>query len=135
MSSKYLALRRSALAVLLLPILLTVAAGKDLQSRSAPAKNKTQGLDGACSNREDFRIGSGVYDITGPAAELGMMGYGQIGQKTRGIHLRLWSRAFVIESPCNGQRVVFVSADLAAIFQAVKRGVVEKLRKGGYGTL
>lgn len=91
------------------------------------------GISSPCDGRQDFHIGSGIYDITGPAAGLGMMGYAQVGQKTGGIHFRLWSRAFVIESPCNGKRVVFVSADLLAIFQSVKKGVVEKLRTGGYG--
>jgi neutral ceramidase len=80
-----------------------------------------------CDGRHDFMIGSGIYDITGPAAGLGMMGYAQVGQKTGGIHFRLWSRAFVIECPCNNKRIVFVSADLLAIFQAVKLQVVAKL--------
>lgn len=43
---------------------------------------------GSCTGNPDFRIGAGVYDITGPAAELSMMGYAKIGQKTEGIHLR-----------------------------------------------
>ena len=80
-----------------------------------------------CNGNTSFKIGRGVYDITGPAAELGMMGYAVLEQKTSGIHMRLRSRAFVIESPCNGNRVAFVSADLGQIFQAVKQGVVAKL--------
>lgn len=79
-------------------------------------------------------IGSGVADITGPAAEIGMMGYAMLDQQTAGIHQRLRSRAFVIASPCNGRRVAFVSADLGMIFQAVKQGVVRKLR-ASYGDL
>src|SRR6266540_541394 len=59
-----------------------------------------------CVGNTSFQVGSGIYDITGPAAELGMMGYGRIDQKTAGIHLRLWARAFVIATPCNGKRVV-----------------------------
>ncbi|MEK6286331.1 MAG: neutral/alkaline non-lysosomal ceramidase N-terminal domain-containing protein [Acidobacteriota bacterium] len=90
--------------------------------------------DRECAGNTDFRIGSGIYDITGPASGLGMMGYGQVGQRTRGIHFRLWSRAFVIESPCNGKRVVFVSADLGQLFQGVKQQVVERLRYK-YGNL
>jgi neutral ceramidase len=89
---------------------------------------------GNCAGNTAFLIGSGIYDITGPAAERGMMGYGRIDQKTGGIHTRLWSRAFVIASPCNNQRVVFVSADLGMIFQAVKLKAVEKLQKT-YGNL
>jgi len=76
-----------------------------------------------------FLIGSGVHDVTGPAAKVGMMGYAQFGQTTAGIHMRLRSRAFVIASPSNGKRVVFVSADLHSISQAVKLGVVKMLKR------
>ena len=31
-------------------------------------------LSGSCAGNTSFQVGSGVYDITGPAAELGMMG-------------------------------------------------------------
>lgn len=89
---------------------------------------------GPCAGSTSFQIGSGLYDITGPAAEIGMMGYGMIDQKTAGIHQRLRSRAFVIVSPCNGKRVAFVSVDLGQAFQAVKQQVIEKLR-ATYGTL
>jgi len=82
-----------------------------------------------CDGQTDYRIGAGIYDITGPAAGLGMMGYAQIGQKTGGIHFRLWSRAFVIESPCNNKRVAFVSTDLMGLFQAVKLKVVKRLQE------
>jgi neutral ceramidase len=82
-----------------------------------------------CKGSGTYRIGSGIYDITGPAAELGMMGYARIGQKTAGIHTRLWSRAFVIASPCNDNRVAIVSADLGLISQAVKQKVVERLQQ------
>ena len=57
-----------------------------------------------------------------------MMGYAMIQQQTEGTHSRLWARAFVIESPCNGKRVVFVNADLGQVFQAVKEEVVHTLQ-------
>jgi neutral ceramidase len=88
----------------------------------------------ACTGNTRFDIGAGVYDVTGPAAEVGMMGYAMVEQKTTGIHMRLRSRAFVIATPCNGKRVVFVSADLGQIFQGVKQKVIERLQ-ARYGTL
>jgi len=81
-----------------------------------------------CAGNTRFLAGAGIADITGPAAELGMMGYAMLAEKTAGIHQRLRARAFVIASPCNGKRVVFVSADIGMIFQGVKQGVVRKLR-------
>ena len=68
-----------------------------------------------CNGTNEFMIGSGIYDITGPAAEVGMMGYAQVNQKTAGIHTRLWSRAFVVSSPCNGKRAVLVMEAFANI--------------------
>ncbi|XP_049850599.1 neutral ceramidase-like [Schistocerca gregaria] len=81
---------------------------------------------------EQFLIGSGIYDITGPAADVTMMGYGRFFQKTSGISMRLYARAFVIAK--EDRRVAFVSADLCFITQVVKEAVVEKLKKE-YGSL
>jgi neutral ceramidase len=80
------------------------------------------------ASQGSFLIGAGIYDITGPAAEVGMMGYSMPDQKTSGIHTRLRSRAYVISEPSGGKRIAFVSADLATIFQAVKQQVIEKLQ-------
>ena len=74
-----------------------------------------------------YNIGTGVYDITGPAAENGMFGYANTDQQTTGIHQRSRSRAFIMESTASQKRVVFVSADLGALFQSVKIEVVKKL--------
>lgn len=82
-----------------------------------------------CENNTRFKVGTGIYDITGPAAEEGMMGYAMVNQKTAGLLQRLWARAFVIESPCNGKRVVFVNADLGQLFQGIKLQVVRKLQE------
>ena len=81
-----------------------------------------------------WNIGSGIYDVTGPAADAGMVGYGDTSQTTKGIHTRLWSRAYVIEKPATGKRVAFVSADLQSIPQGVKQAVMAKL-KSRYGNL
>ncbi len=92
------------------------------------------GRSGACAGNTHFQVGSGIHDITGPAAELGMMGYARLDQKTAGIHLRLWARAFVIATPCNDKRVVFVSADLGQVFQVIKQQVMSRLQ-ATYGSV
>lgn len=76
-----------------------------------------------------YRVGAGIYDITGPAAGVGMMGYSMPDQQTAGIHMRLRSRAFVIAEPGDGKRVALVIADLGQAFQAVKQEVVRRLRQ------
>ncbi|MFI6171232.1 neutral/alkaline ceramidase [Nocardia sp. NPDC051052] len=74
-----------------------------------------------------YEIGVGISDITGPAAECGMMGYSQLEQQTAGIHLRPRARAFIIGNA--GQRVVFVVAENGMIFQSVHRGVLAELAR------
>ncbi len=95
------------------------------------AANQTPG---SCQDNSIFNIGAGIYDITGPVAEQRMMGYAMLDQVASGMYSRLWARAFVIESPCNRKRVVFVNADLGQLFQGVKQQVVHQLQQK-YGDL
>ncbi|MFI1190637.1 neutral/alkaline ceramidase [Streptomyces californicus] len=83
---------------------------------------------------EDYLIGRGISDVTGEAAETGMMGYSSFDQKTSGIHQRQRSRAFVVVDRTSGKRVVYVNADLAMIFQSVRQGVLARLKER-YGSL
>lgn len=68
-----------------------------------------------------------MHDITGPAAESGMMGYSMVKQKTAGIHMRLRCRAFIIGD--SDRRVVIVTADLCMISQGVTLSVLRRLRE------
>lgn len=79
-------------------------------------------------------VGTGISDITGPIAEVGMMGYAKLDQKTGGLHMRLYARAFVFSNPVGGRRVVFVSAELGQLFSSVKQGVLKRLAQR-YGNL
>ncbi|HQG66293.1 MAG: neutral/alkaline ceramidase [Smithella sp.] len=74
-----------------------------------------------------YLIGTGIYDITGPAAECGMMGYFMPDQVTEGIHTRLRSRAFVVVDPRSGKRVALVIAEAGIIPQGINQAVVKKL--------
>eukprot|EP01112_Ceratiomyxa_fruticulosa_P008704 TRINITY_DN2257_c0_g1_i1.p1 TRINITY_DN2257_c0_g1~~TRINITY_DN2257_c0_g1_i1.p1 ORF type:complete len:572 (+),score=125.15 TRINITY_DN2257_c0_g1_i1:57-1718(+) len=81
----------------------------------------------------NYQIGTGIYDVTGPTAEEGMMGYAMPQQIAHGLHLRLWARAFVFIDTL-GTRFVFVSMDLCMTFQGVKIEVVQRLQSL-YGNL
>uniref|UniRef100_K3WW14 Neutral ceramidase n=1 Tax=Globisporangium ultimum (strain ATCC 200006 / CBS 805.95 / DAOM BR144) TaxID=431595 RepID=K3WW14_GLOUD len=74
-----------------------------------------------------YRIGVGKGDITGPAAEVVMMGYADSSQKSAGILNRLYARAFVVEDTGTGERVLFVNCDLQAVFQLVHQKVIESI--------
>jgi neutral ceramidase len=71
---------------------------------------------GACQGSGAYRFGSGLYDTTGPiggdpTGHSDLVGHVIPTQVPNGIHMRLYSRAFAIESPCNGKRLLFVSDD------------------------
>ncbi|XP_002993682.2 neutral ceramidase 2 [Selaginella moellendorffii] len=85
--------------------------------------------------KADYLLGAGSYDITGPAADVNMMGYANPKQNAAGIHLRLRSRAFIVaEAGNDGNRIAYVSLDACMASQAVTTAVLSKL-KTRYGDL
>ncbi len=74
-------------------------------------------------------LGVGKADVTGPALGVVMMGYVDPQQKSSGIHMRQWSRAFVLEEPCDGDRVAIAVVDVAQIFGNVKQRVISRLQE------
>lgn len=79
--------------------------------------------------RVAYSIGVGIADVTGEAGSVGMMGYALPYQRTQGIHLRQWARAFVIADDTTGRRVVLVNTDTGMIFQSVHQEVVRRLQE------
>lgn len=72
-----------------------------------------------------YLIGTGIYDITGPAAQVPFMGYAKSFQQGRGIHLRLRSRAFLMAKPAPTSDSVAEEATKEAIHSVQK---VERLK-------
>jgi neutral ceramidase len=93
-----------------------------------------------------YYVGTGRYDITGPSVEVEMvrartarqtqwqykpvhvlfgfqMGYAMPTQIGHGIHLRQYSRAFIMADQKNTSRVVFVNADICMGTQIIKMRV------------
>lgn len=75
----------------------------------------------------NYLIGLGSYDITGPAADVNMMGYANMEQIASGVHFRLRARAFIVGEP-QGNRVVFVNLDACMASQLVTIKVLERLK-------
>lgn len=73
-------------------------------------------------------IGAAMYDITGPAAEVGMFGYAKAGQSTSGVHMRLRARAFAFHHAVSGAGCVYVVADVGMVSEWVRQAVVARLR-------
>ena len=76
---------------------------------------------------KEWQIGVGKADITGPAAEQGMMGYGLIAQVTGGIDTRLHARCFWLQDNESGKSLAIVVADLAMISDLIKGEVLKRL--------
>ncbi|WP_141734509.1 neutral/alkaline non-lysosomal ceramidase N-terminal domain-containing protein [Oligoflexus tunisiensis] len=76
-----------------------------------------------------YRVGAAQDDITGPVAELGMLGYADLGQVGEGLHMRLRSRTLVVSNGCGQEPVAMVIADQALMFHGVKQAVLDRLQK------
>jgi len=75
-----------------------------------------------------FNVGVGIWDTTGPAVEINFMGYALPGQRGTGIHLRMRSRAFVIQESGDKQdKVAYVSVDGGMASDLVKMRVLDQL--------
>uniref|UniRef100_A0A3Q0KPD2 Neutral ceramidase n=1 Tax=Schistosoma mansoni TaxID=6183 RepID=A0A3Q0KPD2_SCHMA len=75
-----------------------------------------------------YLIGVGIHDITGPITDINMMGYGNMKQNDNGLHLRLFSRAFIIQENSSSQPIVIVIIDAGMVSQAVKIKVIDHLK-------
>jgi neutral ceramidase len=81
-----------------------------------------------------LHVGRGLADITGEAAECGMLGYGKATQQTEGIHTRQHARAFVVAEGLDGPRVLLIVNDLPLLLESVHQEVIHRLR-AAYGGL
>jgi neutral ceramidase len=75
----------------------------------------------------EYLVGRGLADITGEAAECGMLGYGKADQQTEGIHTRQHARAFIFAQGEHGPRVLLVVNDLPLVFDSVHQEVLRRL--------
>lgn len=81
-----------------------------------------QSIDG------EYLIGLGSYDMTGPAADVNMMGYANFEQNTAGIHFRLRARTFIVAESLGGPRFAFVNLDAGMASQLLTIKVLERLK-------
>ena len=108
-----------------------LGSGRDVTGRvdllpppAVPRPASAQLNSGACASNQLFQIGTGVQDMTGPAADSISAGYESPTHVLRGIHLRQFARAFALRSPCNGKRVVMVVAETGFVTQGTRQTVM-----------
>lgn len=109
------------LRTLLIAVLVAV-----LSAGTPPANASITPTTARAQADESYRVGVGIADVTGEAAEVPMLGYASLSQTTAGIHSRQWARSFVVADGA-GRRVAFVSVEVDFITQAVHQEVLRQL--------
>ncbi|KAI0009952.1 Neutral/alkaline nonlysosomal ceramidase [Xylariaceae sp. FL0662B] len=83
---------------------------------------------------DEYLIGVGKADITGPCVEINLMGYADPNQVGTGLRQRLYSRAFIIADPLNpADRFVYIVLDTQSGDTAVRYGILSGLQDLGLG--
>lgn len=76
-----------------------------------------------------YLVGAGIADMTGAVAGQGMMGYSDSEQVAEGLLQRCWARAYIVADAATGARIVFVTTDIACVFQSHHMGLMTRLRR------
>ncbi|KAF2095479.1 neutral/alkaline non-lysosomal ceramidase [Rhizodiscina lignyota] len=81
---------------------------------------------------DQYLIGVGKADITGPVVELNLMGYANASQIGTGLRQRLKSRAFIVGDPSNtNDRFVYLVLDTQSGDTAIRHGILQGLQDLG----
>lgn len=82
--------------------------------------------------KDQYLLGVGKADITGPVVEINMMGYAAYGQFGSGLRQRLYSRAFIVGDMRNpDDRFVYLVLDIQSGDTAVRYGILRGLQALG----
>ncbi|KAH7317703.1 neutral/alkaline nonlysosomal ceramidase-like protein [Rhexocercosporidium sp. MPI-PUGE-AT-0058] len=83
---------------------------------------------------QQYLLGVGKADITGPVVEVGFMGYAVLSQVGTGLRQRIYSRAYIIGNVNNpSDRFVYLVLDIANGDTAIRYGVINGLKNAGLG--
>ncbi|KAK7754716.1 hypothetical protein SLS62_003274 [Diatrype stigma] len=81
---------------------------------------------------DEYLLGVGKADITGPCVEINLMGYADPNQIGTGLRQRLYSRAFIVANPANpSDRLVYLVLDTQSGDTAVRYGILSGLEQLG----
>ncbi|CAE6427996.1 unnamed protein product [Rhizoctonia solani] len=87
---------------------------------------------------QEYLLGVGIGDVTGPVVETNMMGYADLSQTDTGLHMRQFSRAYIVATPGTNSakdRILFINSDLQSGDTAIRRGILEQLNRLYPGTV
>ncbi|KAI9715195.1 MAG: hypothetical protein M1828_001021 [Chrysothrix sp. TS-e1954] len=86
----------------------------------------------ADSQSDEYLLGVGKADITGPSVEINFMGFADPKQVGSGIRQRLYSRAFIVADPVHPKdRFVYLVLDTQSGDTAIRHGILQGLQELG----
>lgn len=95
-------------------------------------RNPNNAILSSQSPDDEYLIGVGKADITGPCVEINLMGYADPNQIGTGLRQRLYSRAFIVASPADpSERFVYLVLDTQSGDTAVRYGILSGLEELG----
>jgi len=81
---------------------------------------------------DEYLLGVGKSDITGPVVEVNFMGYADLNQIGTGLRQRLFSRAFIVgDLQRPKERIVYLVLDIQSGDTAVRYGILQGLKDLG----
>ncbi|KAL9483646.1 hypothetical protein ACSS6W_002435 [Trichoderma asperelloides] len=127
MASLTIGRARSALSILSVFTLLSVVLFSAIGSAKLHKFQKFANAD-----RQQYLIGVGKADITGPVVEINFAGYANLAQTGSGLRQRLYSRAFIIADVNNpNDRFVYLVLDTQSGDTAMRNGLLDGLKALG----
>lgn len=124
---------RNWIRILIFPIVLVLLFTVFPFADFMPVPNTAMKVKAAATSDNNFLIGAGKSDITGPITEIST-GYNSPGTVENGLAMRLYARAFIITDPDSEKRVVLVSAEMVHMYESVIFGVIKELQSMGLGS-
>ncbi|KAK4177855.1 putative neutral ceramidase precursor [Triangularia setosa] len=84
------------------------------------------------ANGDQYLLGVGKADITGPVVEINLMGYADPKQVGSGLRQRLYSRAFIVGDVDNpNDRFIYLVLDTQSGDTAIRYGILNSLQQFG----
>ncbi len=82
-----------------------------------------------------YLVGYGKADITYIEDNLGLFGFGDYEQRIdvkNGFTSKIYSRTIAIKDPSTDKQIIYVHADLGAIFHSLRTGLIAKIKENLY---
>ncbi|KAI1758091.1 Neutral/alkaline nonlysosomal ceramidase [Xylaria castorea] len=94
--------------------------------RTTRTKSSSSSNARAEAKGDEYLIGVGKGDITGPTVEINFAGYADLSQVGTGLRQRIFSRAFIVGDVNNPKdRFVYLVLDMATGDTALRNGILE----------